>query len=507
MPLPHTVRTLKQVCLRNISKNMDRLWSADFDRLFADMPRLYYVLGPFDYMTSEMIQELLDTLCADHRVRRSHLHLLLTGRLKELDFSKCSNMTSMLHLVGIRCQKLTKLDLSNCSVATQTVLCSIFQSLPLLSWLNLRQTKTNDQVLTTILSTCKKLQHLNLFACPVTDRGIANIFQELQNGNGASNMKQKSNCIASGVSLKYLNISATKISSKGAIMILNMCPNLHVLLYADVIDAVAQTCNSGDNEDTLKLRTLNASALKCREVSPESVQLAVLRCPFVTEINFYQNASDSTLQYLKELKHLNTLEITSDQWGDVTFFDGLKPLFTSIGPNIRSLGLYDIKDLDIGQLGVLCPNLKRLKCVMAVFNSVAFIDTPLSGKDLKSIYRELDNLMVVIGNDGTNFSASMFEQILENATSLSELHLINVQCMCTDLLLRILEKHGMQSLSSLTLESCNRLSGDAISRLICCENPLRALCLRNCQDTSQQDVDGFRKYVKKHNLQLSIVWE
>ncbi|XP_046565694.1 uncharacterized protein LOC124274364 [Haliotis rubra] len=507
MPVPHTVRTLKQACLRNISKNMDRLWSADFDRLFADTPRLYYVLGPFDYMTSEMIQELLDTLCADHRVRRSHMHLLLTGRLKELDFSKCSNMTSMLHLVGIRCQKLTKLDLSNCSVASQTVLCSIFQSLPLLRWLNLRQTKTNDQVLTTILSSCKKLQHLNLFACPVTDRGITNIFKEPENGNSSSNMKQKNTCSTSGVSLTYLNISATKISSKGAVIILNMCPNLHVLLYADVIDAVAQISNSSDHEHNLKLRTLNASGLKCREVSPESVQLAVLRCPFVTEINFYQNANDSTLQYLKELKHLNTLEITSDQWGDVTFFDGLKPLFLSIGPNIRSLGLYDIKDLDIGQLGVLCPKLKRLKCVMAVFNSVAFIDTPLSGKDLRSIYRDLDNLMVVIGNDCTDFSASMFEQILENATGLSELHLINVQCMSSDLLLRIIAMHGMQSLSSLTLESCNRISGDAISRLIRCENPLCALCLRNCQDTTQQDVDGYRKYVKKHNLQLSIVWE
>ncbi|XP_041371068.1 uncharacterized protein LOC121384653 isoform X2 [Gigantopelta aegis] len=452
-----------------------------------------------------MIQELINALISEHKLRRLHFQLLLTNRLDHIDFSHCPNLSNIPHLIGLRCQKLTSLNISNCSWITASSVSSMIENLPQLKKLLLRNTKVNDNVLATIHKFCQNLQVLDVFACPITDVGAINLCGRTHNNSRLCD------------NFKKLDISATKIGNTGASEILKTFKNLLHLGYADVMEAVTLAsgqlgCASKDSENNdlnsqvFQLRTLTATGLKCKEVSPQSVYVACSVCPFITEVIFYQGAINSSLQNLKYLQHLHSLEITSDQAEDVTFFDGLVPLLKEIGSRLYSVGLFDIKDLDLGKLGVLCPALENLKCVMAAFNSVAFYESFLTGLESKQIYRCLKKIMIVVGNDSTNFSAGTFQTMLVNAEHLQVMHLVNVQCMTSELLLQVIKCHGLKSLCKVYMESCNQLTVSGIRELLFCDNPLNSLIVKHCEEITRCDFDNLNRLVHQNNFDLAIEW-
>lgn len=51
MPKIKTVKTLKQCCYRRIALSFDKYWMKDLDPGFHDLPRLLYILGPFENLS------------------------------------------------------------------------------------------------------------------------------------------------------------------------------------------------------------------------------------------------------------------------------------------------------------------------------------------------------------------------------------------------------------------------------------------------------------------------
>ena len=246
-------------------------------------------------------------------------------------------------------QRLTSLNLTNCMSVSAKLVVQCVSSLPVLRTLILKQTKINDYVLKAVACHLPQLTHLDLHACPVTDRGA----QWLCGDHGDFEPV----C----TDLALLDISATKIDLTGCCSILQCFSKLCYLHYPDSIEAVACLHREGAcytnsrnsksttvngprpgtsgaesvknmctgntlNQDHHRLEVLHATALRCRRIEPDSVRLACHHCPYVRELYFYQDATDEALRHLVDLQHLRVLEVTSDKPQAVTFHAGLLPL-------------------------------------------------------------------------------------------------------------------------------------------------------------------------------------
>ncbi|XP_050397959.2 uncharacterized protein LOC126815906 [Patella vulgata] len=501
MPRTKSTDCLTTICLKNIAKNIDKYWFADVDRDFGENPHFLYIVGPFECLSGEQIQQLIYILSSFKLLRRQHLHVLISQNLRSLDLSQSviiANNGLILKSIGYRCKKLTALNISNCSWIPAASIADVIRNLPLLKHLGLQRTKSNDLVMSAIAESCSHLINLEISACQITDNGA----QSLCGGKLANGPKCKS--------LVKLDVKATKIGINGAMMIIKTFEKLQMFKFADVVEAVKQIVESNNNqtkngENALKLCYLSATGVKCRGISSESIVMSVLCCPFVTDLTLYRGATNENVQYLLNLKFLRNLKITSDKAGDVTFDDGLLPVLKSKGDNLKYLGLYDIDDIDLCKLGFYCSNLERLKIFMPMFNPVKFnsstnyITNPKSGA-----FRHLKEFMLVIGEDDAILKSSDLYFVLENALKLEKLHLINTQCLTDNLLKRILLLNPLVHIDQIELETCHHITEDSVWQLIACQSPLKQLTLTGCHEITRQNLDQFKKFSKAQNLNLSI---
>ena len=49
MPRKKTVKSLKRCCLKRIATSFEKHWFLEFTQHFDELPRLLYVIGPFDH--------------------------------------------------------------------------------------------------------------------------------------------------------------------------------------------------------------------------------------------------------------------------------------------------------------------------------------------------------------------------------------------------------------------------------------------------------------------------
>lgn len=392
-------------------------------------------------------------------------------------------------------------------------------NLPLLSQLILKRTKANDSVMKIIATSLSQLTHLDLFACPVTSKGA-----EWLCGDGEDFEPVCTNLIK-------LDISATEIDIPGCCAIIRAFPKLRHLSFADTIEAVAvlhsgkydrlkKRCENGLNNtesssasmvftggaDQHQLQILHATALKCRHISPESVQVACVYCPYVREVYFYQHASNVSLNYLASLQHLAVLEVTSDQPGEVTFHEGLLPLLHARGEGMIGLGLYDIQDVDLGKVGTMCPSLQRLK-IVSMFEDGDFSSSFMLASQMQTAFCHLRKLTIIIGTDITRLDREDMQHLLLNASLLEDCHMINVQCLTDDTLILALSRHGFQYLQEMQLEVCNSITSESLTQLVHSNNPLSSLSIKNCENVTYQDYQDLMSHVSQACLNLTINWE
>lgn len=356
--------------------------------------------------------------------------------------------------------------------------------LPLIRTLVLKQTKINDQVMWVIATSLPHLTTLDLHACPITDKGAISFCGDHGDFDPVCR------------DLTVLDISATKIDLAGCSAIVQRYPKLRYLSYSDSVEAVARlhkgeplklnyvgnkagsarnegagpsSCETASDREGSELRPdqhrleiLHATALRCRRVDPDSVWLACSHCPNVREVYWYQDASDEALGHLAQLQHLSVLEVTSDKPHAVTFHGGVLPLLQARGEQMLSLGLYDVQDTDLGLLGSLCPQLRRLK-VVSMYEEADFCHSYLTAQQRASSFAALQQLTIVFGSMTTRLDSHDVEHLLVNARSLQELHLIDVHCFTDDVLIAALSAHGLLCLKQVCGSVCCSLSWLAFS--------------------------------------------
>lgn len=227
MPRRKSAESLKRQCLFSIARDMDKVWSSDFYSNFRDVPRLLYVIGPFYFLTTELTQDLINILSEQRWLKRHHLQILLHTHLKQLDLEVCrsiANHDSVIRMVGVRCQTLSKLNLSSLNQISAKVLVDLVLNVPHIQSLILQNTKCNDQVMAAIGRTCSQLRELNVFGCPVTDSGAFGLCLKTSVIEGIPNCSQ----------LVSLDIGATAVSLCGASAILQTLHGLRYFHYCDV---------------------------------------------------------------------------------------------------------------------------------------------------------------------------------------------------------------------------------------------------------------------------------
>ncbi|WAR21946.1 hypothetical protein MAR_015920 [Mya arenaria] len=106
MPANLNTKSLKQFCLRKIALCFDSFWMKSFNEQFKDVPRILYVIGPFDHMTNETVQDLINSLIDVNRLKAVHFQLLLQESVVRLDLSKAPKPAvsdSVLKVIALRC--------------------------------------------------------------------------------------------------------------------------------------------------------------------------------------------------------------------------------------------------------------------------------------------------------------------------------------------------------------------------------------------------------------------
>ncbi|KAL4623189.1 hypothetical protein GN956_G19372 [Arapaima gigas] len=159
--------SLATLCLWNLVENMKDFWTRDYAENYMDQYSFRYIMGPFNVLPGELVEDLFSLLSSHHMVTRSALHLLLVPQVRCLSLSSCSTLItpSICNLIGIRCQALLSLDLSGAQHLSALVLSELLGQLARLHSICLVGTQCDDQVLRTISGSCPALQHLDVSCC------------------------------------------------------------------------------------------------------------------------------------------------------------------------------------------------------------------------------------------------------------------------------------------------------------------------------------------------------
>ncbi|KAK3593094.1 hypothetical protein CHS0354_038137 [Potamilus streckersoni] len=504
MPKRKEVRKLKSVCLRSIAKNIDKLWSKDFNKYFAEMPHLLYVIGPFHYFTNSLIQELLDTMDEMNCLKKSHFHLLFTPVITSLDLSHSRAVAGRDNIIKIlqwQSWRLTHLNLSHLNGIASQTLADLVRALPQLQALNLSVTKCNDQVLSVLGHHCRHLRELSVVSCcSVSDAGAFSL-------SGVSNSPGCAELI-------YLNLDGTNVTVNGAVYLLNHLTNLQHFSFYNVCGALEALHKQRDQgivsnngctmTKVFQLRNLLLFG-SMQDLNVSSVQFSINSCPFVTEVKFV-NVGDDFLGPLKDLKHLRVLELCGIHRDQLTFQNGVLPILASVGHSILSLTLDGINDIDLWLIGLQCVNLEEfvIRIEEGLYNEINFPSHTQPKKLITSAFLKLRRWTMFIGTGISNLSKEMLQIFLTNARHLTYLVFSGIDVFNTAVLSGVLQHNPLEDLELLKVENCNQLTPDLIWHLLKGENSLTSVSLLNCREISLSDCNSFQRFADKNNFDLKV---
>ncbi|XP_064152464.1 uncharacterized protein si:ch211-214j8.12 isoform X2 [Anguilla rostrata] len=159
--------SLASLCLWSLAENMKNVWTKDYTQKYMDQYCFRYVMGPFNMLPGDLVEELLSILSSRSLLTRGALHLLLLPQLQRLSLAACSSLVtpSLCHLIGVRCPSLLCLDLSGSQQLCSPVLCELIGGLPALRSLSLAGTQCDGHVVGTAAARCPALRHLDVSRC------------------------------------------------------------------------------------------------------------------------------------------------------------------------------------------------------------------------------------------------------------------------------------------------------------------------------------------------------
>ncbi|CAJ1068580.1 uncharacterized protein LOC110001674 isoform X1 [Xyrichtys novacula] len=161
-----SVLSLTHLCLLSLADNMKDVWAKDYADNYLDQYSFRHIMGPFNLLPGELVEELTLLLCNRKQLSRAALHLLLVPQLRALSLEKCPGLatSALCFHITARCQSLWSLDLSGAQLPSKT-LSETLSCLPVLHSLCLAGTPCDGHVIRTIAQRCHFLRHLDVSRC------------------------------------------------------------------------------------------------------------------------------------------------------------------------------------------------------------------------------------------------------------------------------------------------------------------------------------------------------
>ncbi|XP_054467423.1 uncharacterized protein si:ch211-214j8.12 [Anoplopoma fimbria] len=161
------VLSLTRLCLLSLADNMKEVWAKDYADNYLDHYSFRYIMGPFNLLPGELVEELTWLLCTRKQMSRAALHLMLVPQLRGLSLEGCPGLvtSALCAHIAARCQGLLSLDLSGGQQLPSKVLSETLCCLPALRSLSLAGTPCDRCVIRTIAHRCRLLRHLDISRC------------------------------------------------------------------------------------------------------------------------------------------------------------------------------------------------------------------------------------------------------------------------------------------------------------------------------------------------------
>ncbi|XP_071387518.1 uncharacterized protein [Centroberyx affinis] len=162
-----SVVSLTRLCLLSLADNMKTVWVKDYADNYLDQYCFRHIMGPFNILPGELVEELTCLLSSRQQLSRAALHLLLVPQLRGLSLAGCPGLatSALCTLIAARCQVLSSLDLSGAQQLPSQVQCDLLSCLPVLRSLSLAGTPCDRRVIRTLARCCPLLCHLDVSRC------------------------------------------------------------------------------------------------------------------------------------------------------------------------------------------------------------------------------------------------------------------------------------------------------------------------------------------------------
>ncbi|KAL2305577.1 hypothetical protein Nmel_007572 [Mimus melanotis] len=538
MPQRRAVPTLTTLCLQNLAQHMQSLWVKDYSDNYLDEYEFRFLVGPFNDLACGLVQELLQLLGTSRRLSRAALHLLLLPHLRQLSLRPCPALVNnaLGHLIVLRCQGLTVLDLGGCGRLSPSVLVDLAEGLPHLSRLGLAHTQANVQVLSAVGSCCHHLRELDVTGCKkVTPRALRHL--------GYDRLARTPGCPALRVLLaRDLEHTGDGDMVAAVAFLLLALPCLEVLAHSALPDALRllhsqQLDGTEDSEGFPSLKELVQGRGAAAEGAPLTLPLRQLEeveedvlstvhavCPQAEEVSVWlgDNPGPSGLRELPGWKSLSRVTLgCSGRHGRAVA--EVLPLAQGLGTRLHTLTLHGFSCRDPLSLSTLlssCPGLQSFSAELEVPPDPHTHDEPpeeppappprwatdLLPRGLPRLQSFSLTLAGPVPAAHRPVLSSTLASLLCEAPQLQTLRLLAVPFPLDSVLEPALARPALRELRELSLAE-SRVSAGSVWLLLGSDGPLRRLDLSRCPDIHRRDYDSFLQTVRKQWLDLDITWE
>ena len=451
----------------------------------------------FNYLSDlERVQNgvVVPSLTARSRVQlRPEIHVFRKCRF----LCSCPTYT---HTDSSYFQKLTELTLMHDGTKVSPKhLSELVANLPCLTYLDLSEGASNDQVVSAIATSGSRLRTLKLRCCPITDAALFALC--LRRGGGDAPCPE----------LQTLDIRGTAVGKNAVAMVIDKLTKLRHLLHDDIVRPLA-VLHADDPlvpETTHRLQSMSGyflPDLPLRESPHQLFKKLTAYCPNLTSINFVNLCDDASLLCFRRHRLRSiTLAAFRDE-SAVTFVGGISPLLSQCGPWVESLSLSEIDDIDIGTIGLLCPELRNLK--VHLYDLPEFTVHYQQGREgQRPVFLKLEDLELARSDACRHSSfSSALTHLLSSATKLRHLSFTCLHELNDLVVASVMAVNSLRFLQTLHMNECNTISYQAVLEIILASDHLHTVKLMKCKEIYRRDYDSLVRFIKDNYYDLDVTW-
>ena len=302
--------------------------------------------------------------------------------------------------------------------------------------------------------------------------------------------------------LLSLNLEATRCSPSGVAQFLYYHPALLSLRYHN-FSPVFTHFTSQEFLDFTKHKkaspvfNLRHLSFADTAVSEAGFVTALTSCPLLDSLVVRQtDLSNHLVADMMSLTNITDLHLGNSSYSQhsLHFDDGIIPLLWALGNKLKRLNLEKFNQVDILQLGVLCPRLEylRLSCIGSFLPVFDFS---------QAVFTQLEELEL-LNTRGALIVSKGLHQLLDSALALTHLKLQFVETLNDSLMSEILAINPLASLETVTLDQCHSISVFSLQSLVTAQNRLSCLSCWSCRFITETDRDLVMETLTSNNYQL-----